>query len=138
MLSHEKMMKKAALYSACIGIAVALDAFGAHGLKKLVDPDRIEVFSKANKYLLNQNIALLALLFFNQLMKRELFFKSMNLLSIGTFLFSISLYLLTFKNLENLSILDHFKWTAPIGGSLMVIAWCLIVYSFIKNQSVKR
>lgn len=131
-------MQKAALYTSCIGLAVALDAFGAHGLKKMVSPDRIEVFSKANKYLLNQNLALLALLFFSQSMKFQLFFKSMNLLSIGTFIFSISLYLLTFKNLENMSYLDQFKWTAPIGGTIMVLAWGLITFSLLKNKSIKE
>ena len=105
---------------ALVGLSVAIvaGAFGAHGLAHWVEPSRLDVWNTAVQY---QAYAMLALL---GLAVAPLRLSSIGLwaLSLGSLIFSGSLYLLVLLDLGILGAIT------PIGGVLMIggligLAW---------------
>lgn len=93
-----------------LSVAIAAGAFGAHGLAHWVEPDRLEVWDTAVRY---QAYAMLALL---GLAVAPVHLTSIGLwaLSLGSLIFSGSLYLLVLFDLGVLGAIT------PIGGVLMI------------------
>ena len=99
--------------------AVALGAFGAHGLKQTLqqNPDAIAWWNTATQYLLIHAIAVGAI-------KAT---RSVYLWLIGSFIFSSTLYVMA---------LGAPKWLGaitPIGCSLLIGGWVLLI--FVKESS---
>ncbi|MFN3530833.1 MAG: DUF423 domain-containing protein [Bacteroidia bacterium] len=96
-----------------VALSIGLGAFGAHGLRSLLDTRSFEVYETAGFYLLIQSVALLWL---------SRYPKPAALLIAGMLLFSGSLYLLSTYSLHQLPV----AWlgpVTPIGGLLMIAAW---------------
>ena len=94
--------------------AVALGAFGAHGLKQVLqqNPDAVNWWNTATQYLLLHAIAVGAI-------KST---RSVYLWLIGSFIFSSTLYAMA---------LGGPKWLGaitPIGGTLLIAGWVLLVF----------
>lgn len=103
------------------GLAVALGAFGAHGLKSRLDSARLENYETAARYQMFHALALLAAFFAaHQWPASALPTLAGWLFVAGTLLFSGSLYLLVFT--------DNRRWGAvtPLGGLAFIAGWiCL-------------
>jgi uncharacterized membrane protein YgdD (TMEM256/DUF423 family) len=115
------------------GVAVALGAFGAHGLKKIVSHETISIFQTGVQY---QMYHALALLFLGVLYERSqnslLNFAGIFFIA-GVVLFSGSLYLLvSFKAMNKISTTGVGMLT-PIGGLFFIIGWALLLISFLKK-----
>lgn len=109
-----------------IAVAIALSAFGAHGLKGKLLPTQLESYHTACQYLLLQSIACLLLL----LIKPELSF-SIRFIFTGTLCFSVSIFLLLwFKNIH--IPYGYLVPITPIGGTLMIIGWILAGIKLVK------
>ena len=106
----------AAIYGA---LGVSLGAFGAHGLKPILSPERFEIFQTAVSYQMWHALALLgAALFGLQLKVRSsLLSVSGYAFTLGILFFSGSLYLLVLLDKKILGAIT------PIGGLLMIIGW---------------
>ncbi|MDM1379829.1 DUF423 domain-containing protein [Myroides marinus] len=109
-------------------LAIILGAFGAHALKKHMTAERLESFEVGVKYQMYHAIFLVVL----GLMPSQLDIRSaINIIIIGVFLFSFSIYGLTlsatFK--KKIKILGPIT---PIGGLCMVIGWVMLLIQFIK------
>ncbi len=100
-------------------LAVAFGAFGAHALKDIVTPERLQTFETGVRY---QMYHALALLIISVLPLKH--FRSAWFLLIGTIIFSGSLYLLVLTNV------GIFGAITPIGGVLQIIGWALLLFSF--------
>ncbi len=101
----------AAVAALWAGLAVALGAFGAHGLEGRLDPERLGTFATAVRYQLWHALGALALLALGLPHRVAL------ALLAGSAVFSGSLYLL---------VLTDTPWlgaVAPIGGALMIGGW---------------
>lgn len=102
-----------------MGLAVALGAFGAHGLKGHTDAHGLAVWETAVRYQAWHGLALLLLsIGWNRLSPRSFRAATMCML-IGIFIFSGSLYVL---------VLSGIKWLGaitPIGGLLFIIGWII-------------
>lgn len=109
-------MKSLALLLIALGVSAG--AFGAHGLKDLVTPERLEVFKTASNYQITMSIVLLFLSNEQQLRKRIMY-----LLLGGIVIFSGSLYLLVLLNLPILGAIT------PIGGSAIILSLILAAVS---------
>lgn len=96
------------LGSVLAAIGVALGAFGAHGLKAIVTPDRLAVFETAVRY---QMYAALALIALGAVGGQR---RSPWLILAGAVVFSGSLYALTLSGIGWLGAIT------PIGGVLMI------------------
>lgn len=109
------------LGAALAAIAVATGAFGAHGLKTLVDASALETWETACRYHFFHALGILITAFLpvaNARMASRFFLA-------GIILFSGSLYLLTFRDLVELpSILGPIT---PLGGLCMIIGWLALL-----------
>lgn len=114
-----------------IVLSIALGAFGAHGLKNIVDEYGIEVFTKGTTYQMYMGIALLAVGLSADKFKADLKWFH-RLAVVGVIIFSGMLYLLAFKSLQpGLSIAGAI---VPIGGILMILAWILFIMKIPKKN----
>ncbi len=100
--------------------AILLGAFGAHGLRDKVTPDKIAVWNTAASYHLAHALAILALALFASATGRSVTLPA-SLWTAGVVFFSGSLYLL---------VLTGQKWLGPItplGGLLMAAGWVALI-----------
>ena len=113
-------------------VSVILGAFGAHALKKIISVEKLASFETGVRY---QMYAALFLLMVGYILKFET--PSEKWISIfmiaGTFIFSVSIYLLAFS--EVAAIPSKFIGpVTPLGGLLMIISWAMLIFYFIKNK----
>ena len=99
--------------------AVALAAFGAHGLKGKVAPEMLETWKTAAHFHLVQSVALLALA--KGAAASAAPTTAFKLMAAGTAVFSGSLYLLVLTDVKKLGAIT------PIGGVLMIMGWLALV-----------
>lgn len=102
--------------------AVAIGAFGAHGLRETLTPQMLEVYKTGVLYQLIHTSVLLALSL-NTIIKAKLL--SMFFL-IGIILFSFSLYVYSVTGIGT------FAMITPFGGFCFLIGWLLIIYETLK------
>ncbi|AKH67819.1 uncharacterized small membrane protein [Spongiibacter sp. IMCC21906] len=105
-------------------LAVALGAFGAHGLKAKLSPEMMTVYQTAVQYHFFHTLALLgvAVLLQQQGVQHPTLKACVWLFALGIVVFSGSLYALALTNIRILGAIT------PIGGVLFMAAWvCLAV-----------
>lgn len=114
-------------------ISVILGAFGAHALKKVISLDKLQSFETGVRY---QMYAAFFLLIVGFILKFETpSEKWISILMIaGTFLFSVSIYLLAFSEVVNIPSKIVGPIT-PLGGLLMIISWAMLLFYFIKHKN---
>ena len=109
--------------------AIILGAFGAHALKKIITEQKLASFEIGVRYQLYHAFFLLIMgIGFNTNFSTSIIQWSYYLITIGTMLFSISIYLL--------ALADYFKKNfkflgpvTPLGGLLMIFGWvCLLIH----------
>ena len=115
------------------GLGVALGAFGAHGLKNLVEPRLLEVFNTAVQYQLLHALALLAVALWlrldsaQEVAVRSTLKRAAWAWLIGVLLFSGSLYayILTYT----LAGMRFFAFITPLGGVFFILGWALLFWA---------
>ena len=107
-------------------LAVALGAFGAHILKKMITPDMLEVYKTGVQYHFYHTFALLATGILLHLQPSKSLKTAAYLFMAGIVLFSGSLYALAITNIKVLGIIT------PFGGVAWLIAWLLLAIHFGK------
>jgi uncharacterized membrane protein YgdD (TMEM256/DUF423 family) len=132
-------MQRSRLYlliSALSGaLSVALGAFGAHGLKKIVSPDMLVVYQTGVQYQFIHTLVLLALAVLllmpaTQAIKGLLKW-SANFMMLGIVLFSGSLYTMTFMSVSG----GFPAWLGPItpiGGLAFIMGWIFLLVAAFK------
>ena len=113
-------------------VSVILGAFGAHALKKIISVEKLASFETGVRY---QMYAALFLLVVGYILKFETpSEKWISILMIaGTFIFSVSIYLLAFS--EVMAIPSKIIGpVTPLGGLLMIISWAMLIFHFAKNK----
>jgi len=113
-------------------LAIALGAFGAHGLKPLISADSLAVFQTGVTYQMYHALALLALALIPGLgiQKVRIVFR---VFVLGIFLFCGSLYILALKSVLPFSV-SFLAPVTPIGGLLLISGWALLTYSVVKMK----
>ena len=110
-------------------LAVALGAFGAHGLKKIVDADAVAVFDTGVRYQVYHAIGLiLAGILYGSFANRRMVWAG-RLFIAGIILFSGSLYLLTFFRASGIVGLSGIGILTPIGGVGFIAGWLMLLLS---------
>lgn len=102
--------------------AVAIGAFGAHGLREKFSAQMLEIYKTGVLYQLIHSVVLLALSL-NTIIKPNL--PSIFIL-LGIILFSFSLYIYATSGIR------FFAMITPVGGFCFLIGWLLIIYEAIK------
>jgi len=109
-------MNWTAIGSVCLGLAVILGAFGAHGLKDKLDPYSMGIYEKAVFY---HFIHALGILIASQMQRTQWV---CGLLFFGILIFSGSLYALAISGVRILGAIT------PIGGVCFIAAWFLLAW----------
>ncbi len=108
-------------------LAVALGAFGAHGLEGRVEPKYLEIWKTGVTYQMFHAIGILIVgILLGNLPANSLLSWSGWLMLIGVVLFSGSLYVMT---LTKISILGAIT---PLGGVSFLVAWVLLIVAAVK------
>ncbi len=127
------MNKQIAIVSVLlIALGIILGAFGAHGLKQVVSPEKVASFEVGVRYQIYHGIALLILSL--NASKIEGTLKVFLALILGGILFfSGSIYLLALNDLfgADLSFLGPLT---PVGGVLMIAGWGVLVRQLLKMK----
>ena len=128
------MNRKFLITGAIFGLlAVIIGAFGAHGLKPLLDAAARESFEIGVKYQMYHGLLLLFIGVFKMpsfRFQKPIFF----LLLFGVICFSGSIYLLATNNLTTIDF-TAIALVTPLGGTLLIAAWIFLLVEFIKFKS---
>ncbi|MCJ8289009.1 MAG: DUF423 domain-containing protein [Crocinitomicaceae bacterium] len=115
-----------------IVIAIVLGAFGAHALKDKLSAAQLSSFEVGVRYQMYHGLALLSVGFAASQLKFSL--KLFNrMIIIGTIAFCLSIYLLAMKDLVGIK-LSFLGPITPIGGSVLIIAWIILLLKFIRSN----
>jgi len=115
------------------GLAVALGAFGAHGLKKIADAETVAIYQTGVQYQMYHAFALLLL---GVLMSRgdhSLYHFAGYFFAGGIILFSGSLYLISSLKAMNKAVPAMVGILTPIGGLLFILGWLMLLIAIIKK-----
>ncbi|NVJ87681.1 MAG: DUF423 domain-containing protein [Algoriphagus sp.] len=126
-MNGKQIIQLAAIFGA---LAVAIGAFGAHGLEAtLIKNGRVDTFETAVKYHFYHalGIFLIGILALQKPDWRGLSFSAINMM-IGILIFSGSLYILSIFGITWLGAIT------PIGGVAFIIGWLGIFWAMKKNQ----
>lgn len=127
-------MNKSFLFTAFLlgALAVALGAFGAHGLKKIAAPEQLQTFETAVRYQFYHVFALALAGIMVYYSIGNLAYWAGIFFIIGIILFSGSLYLLTYFGISGN---DSMRWigaVTPFGGLSFIAGWILLALSVFK------
>ena len=116
------------------GIAVALGAFGAHGLKKIVSTDVVSVFQTGVQYQMYHTLALLVIAIVYERLPNKWIKWSGHLFSFGILFFSGSLYLITALKAEERPTPALIGAITPIGGLLFILGWLSFLIGLFRRN----
>jgi uncharacterized membrane protein YgdD (TMEM256/DUF423 family) len=115
------------------GLSVALGAFGAHGLKKLVPAETVATYQTGVQYQMYHALALLVLgVLADRYMSNFVSYAGWFFLA-GIVLFSGSLYLIVSMHAMNKDIPTSINLITPLGGLLFIAGWILLLIAFIRK-----
>jgi len=128
------MNKRIILTASFFGLtAVALGAFGAHGLTGKISKDQLEVWKTAVDYQFYHTAALLFLSTFSRAKNNYIRFSFVTF-TLGVVLFSGSLYLLTSYSITGFGSPAIFGPITPIGGLCFLLGWLGLIVATVKNK----
>jgi len=111
-------------------LAVMVGAFGAHGLKQVLDAYSLGLVDTAARYQMYHAIALLivgVISIIPQFSQRWLNLAAVAFI-LGIVLFSGSLYILALSGIKWLGAIT------PFGGVAFILGWCALIASALKNS----
>lgn len=115
------------------GLGVALGAFGAHGLKKLVDADTVSVYQTGVQYQMYHALALILVGILAQRTESSLMNYAGFFFIGGIVCFSGSLYLLSSFRAMNKAVPGFVYPITPLGGILFILGWILLLFALLKK-----
>lgn len=106
-------------------IAVAVGAFGAHGLREKLTPEMLEIYKTGVLYQFIHTIVLLILSLTNFIRSKvaSIFFLA------GIVLFSFSLYIYSTSGIK------FFAMITPIGGVCFLVGWLWLIVEAIRMKA---
>lgn len=128
---HKPYMVLAAVFG---GLAVALGAFGAHGLEKITgDPAILESFRTGVQYQMYHALALLATGIMAPHFTNRWIRWAGTCFITGIILFSGSLYLLTFIKIQESGGAQVAGPMTPLGGMFFIAGWLFLLVAVLKK-----
>ena len=125
-----KFIKVSILF--CV-VSVILGAFGAHLLKDLLSETELSSFKTGIRYQMFHGLAILILSLNSNKFTSKLK-TSLLLMSIGTVLFSFSIYFLSTDDLLSFSM-KFLGPITPIGGTILITSWIYLLLNIKNNDT---
>lgn len=128
------MNRKIIAVAAFMGaVAIVLGAFGAHGLKEVLNESQLATFETGVKYQMYHALFLLFVGTMNlitETTKKTILW----LVSAGVLFFSGSIYLLSTATVTGLSV-KFLGPVTPLGGMLLIAAWLLLFAKILGKKA---
>lgn len=125
------MNKRILVLASILGLtSVIIGAFGAHGLKEVLDAEQLQTFEVGVRY---QMYHALFLLFIGLTEKISVKTKStiFYLVLVGVIFFSGSIYGLATNDLTGFNF-KKIALITPVGGALLIASWAILLINFLK------
>ena len=123
-------MKKAKIFGTLfVLISVTFGAVNTHYLKSILPKIAIDSIDVSLRYMMYHGLGLLIISILPIKKKRYI----INLIIVGTLLFSLSILILSFQSISK-SNLGWLGPLTPIGGLLLIGGWIILLYSFIREK----
>jgi uncharacterized membrane protein YgdD (TMEM256/DUF423 family) len=116
-------------------LAVALGAFAAHGLKKIVPPETVSTFQTGVQYQVYHVFALIATGILYERFGNAWLQWAGRLFIIGIILFSGSLYALTALKATDQTGLSGIGIVTPFGGLAFIAGWLSMFIGLLKKKA---
>ena len=113
--------------SALAALAVAIGAFGAHGLKSRVSADDLIIFETGVRYQMYHSLALILLGLIGVNFQSNVVQLPAILFLVGIIIFSGTLYLIPLTGLRWLGAIT------PIGGTALILGWIVLIFNLIRS-----
>ena len=110
---------------------VILGAFAAHALKEVLNESQLDSFQTGVRYQMYHALLLILLSGFEQFRTKAI----LNLTVVGVTLFSFSIYFLNLREPLNIEALRYLGPITPIGGTLLIIAWVILLFKTLKSKT---
>ena len=115
------------------GLGVALGAFGAHGLKKIVSAESVATFQTGVQYQMYHAFALLIVGLLAERMTNSFFHYSGFFFLAGIVFFSGSLYLAVSLEAMHKMVPLFVRLITPVGGLFFIAGWILLLLGIIRK-----
>lgn len=109
-------------------VGVAAGAFGAHGLKRIISPDLLQVWNTAVLYHLIHALGLIALAALDARFGSTLLSWAGAVMLAGIFVFSGSLYVLALTGTKWLGAIT------PLGGFAFIVSWLMVAIAAFRTN----
>ena len=128
---HKRFLAIAAISG---GLAVALGAFGAHGLERITTDEKIlQGFRTGVQYQMYHALALLIIAGLYDKFPQPSIKWAANCFIAGIILFSGSLYLLTFFKIQESGAVKFAGPVTPLGGVFLILGWVFLLAAAIRK-----
>jgi len=127
---HKGFLIAASLLGA---LSVALGAFAAHGLRRVLSPEQVATFETGVRYQFYHTFALLAVAIVYEKFSGGLMQWAGNCFLIGILLFSGSLYLMTALRATESVGVSKLGIITPFGGLFFIAGWMLMLIAFVRK-----
>ena len=129
---HKKFLILAAIFGA---LAVALGAFAAHGLEKIITDEKLlHGFQTGVQYQMYHALALFVVGIVFEKFPDRLVKWSGNCFMTGIILFSGSLYLLTLLKVQENNAVKFVGPITPLGGIFFIAGWLFLLVGLVKKK----
>ena len=115
------------------GLSVALGAFGAHGLKKVVSPENVAIYQTGVQYQMYHALGLILIGILSERIMNSYLSYAGVLFVAGIVLFSGSLYLIVSLYAMNKPVPTGVGILTPIGGLFFIAGWICLLVSILKK-----
>jgi len=109
-------------------IAIAMGAFAAHGLKKMLTPENLAVIHTAADYQFYHALGIIVIMALHYNKPESFHITSVWFMLAGIVLFSGSLYILGLTGMKWLGMIT------PLGGLAFLIAWAIIAWKYLFGE----
>lgn len=127
------MNKRILILATVLGLtSVIIGAFGAHGLKEVLDAEQLQTFEVGVRYQMYHALFLLFIGLIDKISektKSTIFY----LVFVGVIFFSGSIYGLATNDLTGFDF-SKIALITPIGGALLIASWAILLINFLKYK----
>ena len=128
-------MKKYLIGAAIFGAtAVLLGALGAHALEEVLSTDSLNSFRTGVRYQMFHALAMVMWIGVRKEVSERALKVGLNLMSWGTVLFSVSIYLLATRSATGMEGIGWLGPITPIGGILLMVSWIALMIGVLKGR----
>jgi uncharacterized membrane protein YgdD (TMEM256/DUF423 family) len=116
-------------------LGVVLGAFGAHGLKQVIDTTQLQVFETGVRYQMYHSFALIVTGILFSFYPNKTIKGAASFFTSGIFLFSGSLYAMVLLSIKGAVGLGGLGILTPIGGLFFILGWVFLLLGILKEKN---